>query len=209
MATKLKTELEATRIAWEKLAKLVGREDFEERTWTKREKNIIMVPFIGEKYFVDPVKREVSTSGGVAPEHHTLLILHYLLGATHQTPTNNLISFTQLRGGNIYYEAFKKRVIQPLVNRFGNHPKEFIEAAEKIGGKPLDKGDASATIKIFPKLPLTVILWRGDDEIPPGGNMLFDETAGLIMETEDLVVASSVLVAKLCSVANNPGKKSC
>jgi hypothetical protein len=38
-------------------------------------------------------------------------------------------------------------------------------------------GDLSFTIRPLPRIPITIVLWRGDQEMPPGGNLLFDSTA--------------------------------
>jgi hypothetical protein len=55
----------------------------------------------------------------------------------------------------------------------------------------------SFTLPVLPYVPLTFVIWQGDDEIPPNGNILFDETAIEWFNAEDLVVIASLPVYKL------------
>ena len=50
---------------------------------------------------------------------------------------------------------------------------------------------------VFPKLPLAVVVWRGDSEFPPDVNILFDKTANTILRTEDLAICGALTVSKL------------
>ena len=50
---------------------------------------------------------------------------------------------------------------------------------------------------VFPKVPLAVVLWRGDDEFPPEVNILFDRTANSVLRTEDLAICGALTVSKL------------
>ena len=58
-------------------------------------------------------------------------------------------------------------------------------------------GDASVRIDAFPKLPVTVVLWEGDQEIPGNANILFDETAPLLLAMEDLSVVGNLVSFRL------------
>jgi hypothetical protein len=44
---------------------------------------------------------------------------------------------------------------------------------------------------------VTFVLWGGDDEFPPSGNILFDSSAPQFLPTEDFAVLASLLVAEL------------
>ena len=50
---------------------------------------------------------------------------------------------------------------------------------------------------LFPKVPVTVIVWQGDDEVPPACTLLFDRSIGEIFPTEDVAIAGAFLVEKL------------
>jgi hypothetical protein len=62
-------------------------------------------------------------------------------------------------------------------------------------------GDASVTLCPLPKLPVTYIIWAGDDELPPAGMILFDSTASGWLPAEDLTVLASLGAYKLIGAA--------
>jgi hypothetical protein len=61
-----------------------------------------------------------------------------------------------------------------------------------FGGK-LDMGDLAFEVWPLPRVPVTLTLWRGDDEVPDGGTLLLDRSAlhylpGLLAELAWLTV---------------------
>lgn len=57
----------------------------------------------------------------------------------------------------------------------------------------MGRGDLSFQVWPLPRVPLSVVLWQGDEEVPAGGTLLFDSTArfylsGLLEELAGLVV---------------------
>ena len=73
----------------------------------------------------------------------------------------------------------------------------MIEAGLALGGKVLDNGDAAIELPYFPFLPITCVVWKGDDEFPPEASVLFDETAGFYFSAEDMAVAAQMAVLEL------------
>ncbi|MBU1915062.1 MAG: DUF3786 domain-containing protein, partial [Candidatus Thermoplasmatota archaeon] len=53
----------------------------------------------------------------------------------------------------------------------------------------------------FPKVPVVVILWQGDEEVASSANVLFDANAGKIMATEDLSLVGGTLTRRLIQLA--------
>lgn len=147
---------------------------------------VFSVNFLGRKYSVEfPEGRITAEDGGDVPLEIKICILHYLTHSGEARVEGNYISFKELPSGSIYVPPFTNRAIRPLVAIFGNCPEKMIEAGEKLGGKKVQVGDYAVTIPVFPKIPITFALWEGDDEFPPSGNVLFDSSAPVHLETED------------------------
>jgi hypothetical protein len=53
-------------------------------------------------------------------------------------------------------------------------------------------------LEALPRVPLAAILWRGDDEFPPTGNLLFDASVTHYLPAEDMVVLAGTAVGRLC-----------
>jgi len=126
-----------------------------------------------------------------------ILILHYFTLAEGTPAVGRLITYKQIPGGISYYPAFSQRAIAPLVNRFGQNPELLISAAAKLGGREADYGDMSVTVNAFDHVPITLVLWRGDEELAPNGNILFDANISDYLSTEDVTVLSETIIWKL------------
>jgi len=145
-----------------------------------------------------PDGRILLGDGGIeAPLKDKILILHYFTGAKGTPATGKLIAYKQLSGGVSYFPTFSHRVIEPLIRNFGKSPELLIERAAKLGGREADYGDVSATISAFEHVPITLVLWRGDEELAPNGNMLFDASISDYLSTEDITVLCETITWKL------------
>jgi hypothetical protein len=163
------------------------------------EDNNLSVDFLGRHYFVEypSGKFRARSESGSSDElsiSNQILILHYLANLTETVETGKLISYKELPGGDIYIQPFTHRAIDPLVRIFGADPDKLLEVATHLGGQSNRHGDVGVTFRIFPRIPVTLILWRADDEFPASGNILFDSSAPLILPTEDYAVLASVVV---------------
>lgn len=129
------------------------------------------------------------------------LILHYLLGACDIPPKGELITFRETPTGEFYYRPFVNRAQIPLVNTFGAAPDLFLKAGLKAGGTAAGVGDASLTFHPLPKVPVTLVLWQGDDEFPPTGNILFDGHIKHFLDGEDIAFLAGIVVYRLMAQA--------
>jgi len=79
-----------------------------------------------------------------------------------------------------------------------------VDAGEKLGGHKADYGDTAVTINAFSRVPITIILWRGDDELAPQGSMLFDATISDYLPTEDITVLCETITWRLIRDLRKP-----
>lgn len=163
---------------------------------------VFTVPFLNEKHLVSfPDGKITKEDGGEVSLTNKVCILHYLTHASDCTLTGRYVTFKELPNGSIYVGPFNNRAIRPLVSIFGKRPEALLKAAQKIGGTRADMGDYSVTISVFPKIPITFVLWEGDDEFPPSGNVLFDSSAPFHLETEDYALLPGLAIFLLKKLA--------
>ena len=129
------------------------------------------------------------------------LILHYLIGASGAPLSRTWITFREIPSGEFYYSAFVKRAKDPLVQTFGKNPGLFVDLGTRMGGTKGEEGDASLCFQVFPRIPVCLILWAGDDEFPPEGNLLFDGSISQYLSAEDIAVLSGMIVYPLIGLA--------
>jgi hypothetical protein len=139
------------------------------------------------------------------PIQQQILLLHYLHGAWASEgaePTGEWISFQEIPDGRFYLDAFHRRAKNPMVQSFGERPDLLVRlAAQLYAAQPSDQGDASVLVRVFPLLAVTLILWKGDDEFPPEGNILFDRNIVDILSAEDVAWLAGMVVYPLIGMA--------
>ena len=163
------------------------------------EPNGIVINYLNEPYYIMLTDGKIllEDSNIEAPLRDKILILHYFTGAKGTPDTGKLIAYKQLPGGISYFPAFSHRTIAPFVNHFGKNPERLMKAASRLGGHEGDYGDVSVTVNAFDHVPITLVLWKGDEELSPNGNILFDANISDYLSTEDVTVLCETIIWKM------------
>ncbi len=130
-----------------------------------------------------------------------VLVLHHAVYAKGGDLEEGNISYKELPAGDIYIDPFTRRCLNALTGIFGaNIPalKKAVEATDYVEEK---LGDFSCTIKVMPKVPITLIVYEADDEFPASSNALFNKAAAKFLHTEDYNQITSYLVSTLKKLA--------
>ncbi len=153
----------------------------------------------------------LADSEEAVPVKDKILILDYLTRAGGTPPTGKLITYKELHEGLNYYPTFSKRTIQPLVTYFGDDPEQLLKIAASLGGRKTDCGDIAVTFDAFPRVPVTLALWRGDREFPPEGSILFDSTVSDYLTNDDIHTLCEKIIWRLVRLlktgGDTPGKR--
>jgi hypothetical protein len=128
------------------------------------------------------------------------LLNHYVEGKPSPL-SGKLVKYRDFPGGYAYEEAFVRRAIQPIVDVFGETPKEIVAVAERLGGKPLSHGDASVEITALKGIPLTYVVYAKED-YPASASIFYDASAKDYLPTEDLAVLGEVVTIRLLQAKN-------
>jgi len=162
---------------------------------------LILLPFFREKITITYPEGTISGNKSELSLQDQGLILHYLLYAKPLPLKDKLITFREIPSGEFYFRPFLQRAQIPFVRFFGGKKDLFLKAGDSLGALPLAYGDAAFTVKPFPKTPVTLVLWEGDEEFPPEGTILFDESIREYLPLEDVAYLASITVYKLIRLA--------
>ncbi len=166
--------------------------------------NVITVPFFGARYHLlvgdkVEVRREGDDGDVSLPEK--ILLCHYLLHASGEPTTGELITFRQIPDGHFYFDAFQRRARDPFLATFGRHPELFRRCAQTLAGQQVAAGDVGMAFQVLPRIVIRLVLWEGDDEFPPEATILFDANIKSALAAEDIAVVSGMLVYRLMGIA--------
>lgn len=173
------------------------------RSGTKYDGKRFRIPFYNRVFLVHYPELRVEEEGNSdpVPQFLEIILLHYLLQASDTTVGSAWIAYRQLPGSALFERRFIQMAMQPLQRIFGDDIEGFKKAGEAVGGVSIDQvGDAAFKFMALPNIPLAVIFYLGEDEIPSSFNVLFDASAPSYLPTEDLSLLGVYLVGALKKV---------
>lgn len=125
-----------------------------------------------------------------------IIVLHYL-AAENPEDTPDWVSFADMPDGRGYEPVYTGRVIRRLCGGAARDRTRFVEAALRLGGQRAPLGDEGFIFQVFPRLPVTVAWYDGDDEFPPNATLLYPRNVLSLLPIEDVIVLSECLVSRL------------
>jgi hypothetical protein len=166
------------------------------------------VPFLATPYLIRGSDAEVSYKEKAGKEPalwEKILVLHYFSTSDGTPLAAEHVSFKEVREAMLYLPNFEKRAVAPLLGRFGPDPQQVLDPARQLGGEREDLGDFSVTIPAFPRVPITLVFWRKDEEFEARLSVLFDRTVIRYLPTEDIVLTAQMMAYRLIGLAGRPG----
>ena len=205
----------AYHIACEKLAGITDIEQQCRKTDAEYllARNAVAISFLNQAYLVSLDNGEISflAGDGEVPIRDKILILDYFIQAKGTPLSGKLITYQELIDGVNYFPVFSKRTIKPMVNYFGSEPERLPGVAATLGGYQANYGDVAVTINAFSKTPVTLVLWKGDDEFASEGSIMFDSTISDYLTNDDIHALCETIVWKMVKLlkagGDNPGKR--
>lgn len=163
---------------------------------------IIAMPFFDETISLTlPQVAFGSAKGSNITLVTKIIIVHYINTANGSPPGDNIVAYEDIPGCRHYQPVFEKRVTRPLQSAFGHDKYSFLDAGLALGGKKEEYGDASITLYALPRVPITFILWEGDEEFQPLARALFDPSIIGYLPLEDIVVISKLAATRILKAA--------
>jgi hypothetical protein len=124
--------------------------------------NIFSVKFLADEYSVDCDKKSVmSLSCNVpAKEFTAIILLHYIARKHKGLPqlTGKWLTFREFSGIEGYFDAFKKRSIEPIIRKYGKNPEGLLEVLKRLPSRKADGGDVGIIVDVFEGVPVLIKL---------------------------------------------------
>jgi hypothetical protein len=120
-------------------------------------------------------------------------LLDYLLLADGAPIEDVWISFRNLPRGSFYEQAYQSYSGNMLARSFRGDLEGFRATAARLGGEPLEMGDAAYRFFALPRIPLAVLFWSGGEEFPDSAQVLFDRSANHYHHIEMLAHLGAML----------------
>ena len=135
--------------------------------------------------------------GAVPPLPTQTFLLRYLLEAKAVPFAGQWKTFREMPWGEMYIQPYTGRVLTRAAFTFGMRLAAFRAAAEKLGGVPLNHGDAGYEFTLIGDYRMQILIWEGDEEFPPSAPVLYTDNFADGFAAEDRVVAGDILISTL------------
>ena len=128
--------------------------------------------------------------------------LHHLIRAGDGALDGEWVSLFDMPELRTYEPTLKKRVERPLVRAFAGATEYLWRAVAAADGVERRMPGMAATVWFLPRIPITLSVHEGDEEIPPAATVLFDASVRRMLPPEDIVVAAEITAHRLKTIAN-------
>ena len=155
----------------------------------------------GRKYRILWPDYEITAlDGGKLPPLPTqTFLLRLLLEGKDVAWAGQWKTFREMPWGEMYIKPYTGRVLTRAAFTFGTRLAAFKAAAEKLGAAPVNHGDAGYEFEVFGGYRMQILVWEGDDEIPPNAQVLYTDNFADGFAAEDRVVAGDILIGHIKS----------
>ncbi len=166
------------------------------------DKERYIIKLLNVEYTVDLSEKQIYSNDEDSPPKpaaflEELCILAYLINAKEIPLANKLVRPEALPGGQFFFRGVHKLPTEKLENAFGSRPQALLDVSEQFNAQKCEFGDASISIYILPRLPLTIVIWRGCEEFEARASILFDQTAASQMPLDALLASVNLAVDAL------------
>ena len=128
-------------------------------------------------------------------DYSRLSILWYLVSAKDITLSGKLVRPEDLKGGSIYSKGSHVLPLDRIADKYGSDTEWFLKRGMEIGSEVLNYGDVSLRLFPFPRVPVTIIIWKGDKEFSSRSDLLFDSTCELHLPVD--IIWSTAMMSVL------------
>ena len=158
-----------------------------------------LITLLNSEYTVNLSGKQVLSTQDRSPAGfiEELCILAYLINSQDLPAAGKLTPPQALPGGEFFFRGPHKLNTDKLEKAFGQNPERLYDVTDRFTAKRYKFGDAAIELYVLPRIPLTIVIWRGDDEFPAEGSIMFDRTIPDYLSTEDTTILCETITWKL------------
>ena len=138
--------------------------------------------------------------GKLPPLPAQTFLLRYLLESRDVSWGGQWKTFREMPWGEMYIKPYTGRVLTRAAFTFGTRVAAFRAAAEKMGARKVQHGDAGYEFDLIGDYKMQILVWEGDDEFPPNAQVLYTDNFADGFAAEDRVVAGDILITHIKSM---------
>jgi hypothetical protein len=163
--------------------------------------NLFKVDLIAETFAVDPAAQQITNLNRAdhRVDYQTGVVLLTTLAHSKGVPPSGRMAVPQeLPGGRMFFTGAHTVANAPIAEAFQNDAEKFVDHALTLGGKRIEGADVALQMPGLPRVPLYLLLWEGDSEVPARAVIGIDDRAHFHLDLSGVFALTNLLVGRLC-----------
>ncbi len=141
------------------------------------------------------------TGDRAATNQERILFLRYLLDGRYAPFGGQHLTYREFPWGEVYLQQFTGRCIKRFAFTYGAKPALLRQVMAKLPAVPVERGDVGFRVTLMDELTIDLILWLGDDEFPPNGQILFSDNFRYAFTAEDMANIGDIVLGRMKQLA--------
>lgn len=167
------------------------------------EGTIFKVSLLGIHYTIDPTNQHIKMVENA--EHPVsyqagIMLLNTLSTSKGVPPSGRMTVPQELPGGRMFFTGAHAVANGQLAKYFEKDSTQLINRARDIGGEVIEGADIALRLPGLPQVPLYILFWRGDQEIPARAVIGIDDRAPFHLDLAGIFALTNILVFRFCKV---------
>jgi hypothetical protein len=157
----------------------------------------------GQDIYISLANRDITSTSRLGNvlikelgKYSRLSILRYLIHAKDLPLSDQLVRPSDLPGGDIFLRGTHVLPLDKIAEYFSNNFEEFLSIGKSLGGTQLNYGDVSLKLFPFPRVPIVIIVWSGDEEFSSKSSLLFDSSCVSLLST-DIIWSTAMMAVEM------------
>ncbi len=171
------------------------------------ENNLIFFNMLNQRFALEHPSAQIIALPGTKPEMHAYIqniVLDYMSNDSDVKEQGRWVTFNQLEQtyGQIHNKRLTAGFLHEFAGYFLDHPQELCELAQKVNGVIVNQGDIAIAMRLFPRVPVTLVAERDKETGVSKGEIYFDTSVKELLTTENCGGIAHYLFDQLREVAN-------
>jgi len=157
--------------------------------------------FLDALYRIDPTAERIEE---IAPEpsrelteEFQILLIRYLVSTDGGEVDGKEVGEKDFPGGVTFFQGPHTLHVAPIAKLYGRNPEAFEARGRELGAIQVPYGDKALRFYPFPKIPVTYVLWKEDEEFPASVSVLFDSSITRWFELDMIFTLTLVLTERI------------
>ena len=131
-----------------------------------------------------------------------ILFLRYLLDGRSTAPTGVFRTYREFPWGEVYLQQFTGRCIKRFAFSYGSRPEVLRQIVARMPARLIERSDVGFELTLMEGLTMQFLLWLGDDEFPPNGQILFSDNFRFAFTAEDMANIGDIVLNRMKAISS-------